>query len=88
MFLCKNCNSVIEDEMKFCPKCGAKYAVRDNTIFMNSECPIELLEKNLVVIDKKPKIQLVFRNRAEDVVDACIVVIKGKNQFVCGKQRG
>ena len=81
MIICKNCKTVIDDDMQFCPECGAKYIVKDKNIYSNEDCPVELVEQYLFVVDGKPQIQLSMRNKTKDVIDACVVVVRGKNQF-------
>ena len=81
MFLCKKCQASMEEEMGFCPECGTKYSVIDRKIYSNENCPIEITEQFLFVDEKKPKIQLTFRGRSEEPIDACVITVKGKNQF-------
>ena len=81
MFLCRNCEATMEDEMRFCPECGAKYIVMDRSVYSSEECPIEIIEQFLFVCDNIPKIQLSFRCKTEEAIDACVITIKGKNQF-------
>ena len=81
MRICRLCGALIEEDMLFCPECGGKYVVRDIQIYTSPECPIAVVEQNIIILEEMVKIVLVFGSITERTIAACAVMLKCADAF-------
>lgn len=81
MRLCRKCHSEIEEDMLFCPECGAKYVVRDTQVYTAENCPIAVVEQNLITSEDGTNIVILFANIANEAVNAVSVRLKCYDQM-------
>lgn len=81
MRFCKNCDAAMEEDMIFCPNCGAKYVVHDTNIYSAPDSPVVIVEQNLLLVKEKVLCLLTFGNISEEDISACSVKIQCKDQF-------
>ena len=81
MRICMKCHAVIEEDMMFCPECGAKYVIHDTQVYTAENCPVAIAEQNLITSDVGTDIVILFANIANETVNAVSVRLKCYDQL-------
>lgn len=76
MRICHKCNSEMEADMMFCPECGAKYLIHDTQVYAAADCPVAIVEQNLIETEDETSIVIVFGNISDEAVNAVSVRLK------------
>lgn len=82
MRVCVCCHAAMEEDMVFCPECGAKYLIHDTTVYSNPDSPVAIVSQKLFLdAEKVTKAAIVFANLSEKTVTACRVTLKCQDAF-------
>lgn len=79
---CICCNSIMEEDMMFCPECGVKYIKHDTAVYTAADSPAAILEQNLVIsenADVKAGVTLI--SLSEKTISACKITLKCQDAF-------
>lgn len=81
MRICRKCHTVIEEEMLFCPECGAKYVLYDTQIYVADGCPVAIIEQNLIKNNDGTSIIILLSNIGNDTINAISLRLKCYDQL-------
>ena len=75
--LCKFCETVMEEGMKFCPECGAKYLYTDDNYYFSVSSPVAFCKKELLISERgTPFLSLMLKSVTARPIIACYVGCK------------
>ncbi|MBR0485019.1 MAG: leucine-rich repeat protein [Oscillospiraceae bacterium] len=81
MRICRKCHSEIEEDMLFCPECGVRYVCHDTQAYSAENCPIAVVEQNLITSEDGTEIVILFANISNEAVNAVSVRLKCYDQM-------